>query len=328
MASGAITVNRDYQRTSKVWPPAARSYLMDTILLGYPIPKLSLYQKTDLRTRRTVKEIVDGQQRSQAILDFFTDKFRITGKSEFSGRTYSDLDEDAQQKFIEYQLSVDVFVGATDADIRQVFRRMNSYTVPLNRQEKRHAIYQGPFKWFIVGLSERWSQTLKDMGVMGERQLSRMADAALISEILLSLKSGIQSASEKKLDDLYSDHDESFEEEPYANWIDQALGELAEMPALHGGPLMKPYNFYSLTLARIHTHAGPVPALQEAFAMQGRQRVNTSTAEARLTELAAALEEPTATSQFARFVEATSKATNRVNQRRARFSVLSEMLTN
>jgi len=40
MKAGSIVVNRDYQRTDTVWPPAARSYLIETILLGYPIPKI------------------------------------------------------------------------------------------------------------------------------------------------------------------------------------------------------------------------------------------------------------------------------------------------
>jgi len=65
--NGDIVVNRDYQRSDKVWPPAARSYLIESILLGYPIPQLYLYPKTDLKSKKTIREIVDGQQRSQAI---------------------------------------------------------------------------------------------------------------------------------------------------------------------------------------------------------------------------------------------------------------------
>jgi hypothetical protein len=68
MREKSIIVNHDYQRSDKVWPPAARSYLIETILLGFPIPKLSLYQTTDLKTKKTKKEIVDGQQRSQVML--------------------------------------------------------------------------------------------------------------------------------------------------------------------------------------------------------------------------------------------------------------------
>jgi hypothetical protein len=65
MKSKDIIVNRSYQRSDKVWPPAARSYLVETVLLGYPIPKLSLHQRTDVKSRKVISEIVDGQQRSR-----------------------------------------------------------------------------------------------------------------------------------------------------------------------------------------------------------------------------------------------------------------------
>ncbi len=41
-----ITINHDYQRTDKVWPISAKSNLIDTILNGYPIPKLIFSQMT------------------------------------------------------------------------------------------------------------------------------------------------------------------------------------------------------------------------------------------------------------------------------------------
>src|ERR1017187_6179965 len=182
MQEKSIVVNHDYQRSDKVWPPAARSYLVETILLGYPIPKLSLYQTTDLKSKKTKKEIVDGQQRSQVIFDFLQGAFRLTGKGPFGGKKFSQLETEEQQQFVDYALTVDVFVSATSSEIRQVFRRMNSYTVPLNPQEKRHATHQGELKWFIVELVERYSEALKTMGVFGERQLSRMADASLLSD--------------------------------------------------------------------------------------------------------------------------------------------------
>jgi hypothetical protein len=93
MADRSIVVNKRYQRSERVWPTPARSYLIDTILSGYPIPKLSLYQKTDLKTRQTIKEIVDGQQRSKAVFDFFNDALKITGRSKWAGNRYSTLEE-------------------------------------------------------------------------------------------------------------------------------------------------------------------------------------------------------------------------------------------
>jgi hypothetical protein len=72
---GEIVVNREYQRSDKIWPSDARSFLIETIILGFSMLKISLYSKTDLKTRKPYKEIVDGQQRSAAIRVFYTGKF-------------------------------------------------------------------------------------------------------------------------------------------------------------------------------------------------------------------------------------------------------------
>ena len=49
------------------------------------IPCLSSVPSEDeLRTRKTVYEIIDGQQRSQAILEFFNDDFRLSTSSVLS----------------------------------------------------------------------------------------------------------------------------------------------------------------------------------------------------------------------------------------------------
>ena len=168
MTSREIVVNRDYQRSDKVWPPAARSYLIESILLDYPVPKLFLYPKTDLKSKKTIKEIVDGQQRSQAILDFYNNKLRISARSRFSeakGKLYHQLNEELQGNFLSYSLSVDLLQQATPDEIRESFRRINSYTVPLNPEEIRHAVYQGDFKWFVNELSSKYDKTFENLGI-------------------------------------------------------------------------------------------------------------------------------------------------------------------
>ena len=85
------------------------------------MPKLSLYQKTDLKSRKTIKEIVNGQQRSEAIRAFYADELRLSGHSEFAGKRFKQLEEEHQQRFLWSGLPVDVFVGATDAEIVQCF---------------------------------------------------------------------------------------------------------------------------------------------------------------------------------------------------------------
>ncbi len=208
-----IVVNREYQRSEKVWPPSARSFLIETILLGYPIPKLYLYQVTDLKSRKTIKHIVDGQQRSYTILDYYENKFPLSRTSELDelrGKRFDELPDEFKQKFVDYALSVDLFVSATDDEIREVFRRINSYTVPLNPEEKRHSQWQGDFKWFIYKLSKKYDQTLIKLGIFKDRQLIRMSDAKMFSEITFAFLYGIKTTTSPSLDGLYRDFDEDF----------------------------------------------------------------------------------------------------------------------
>lgn len=326
MASGAIVINHEYQRTNKVWPPAAKSYLIDTILHGYPIPKLCLFQKTDLKSKKTVKEIVDGQQRSQAILDFFEDRLKIGGKSRFSGRTYSGLDEDDQQLFVAYSVTTDVFVGATDDDIRQVFRRMNSYTVPLNPQEQRHATHQGEFKWFIVDLSERFAGVLKTIGVFSEKQLSRMADAALFTEMVMAMQDGIQTASKAKLNAFYEIHEASFPNEAeMLRRISEAFSVLLTWETIHGGNLMRPYNFYCLLPAITHCQH-PLEKLNVVFPTKPQPSFDKDIVLANFGSLAAALDDGDDDGRFAQFVRAASSATNTKANRETRFKLICKAL--
>jgi len=320
MKTGDIKVNKDYQRSSAIWPPAARSYLIDTILHGYPVPKLSLFQKTDLKSRTTVKEIVDGQQRSQAIRDFYEGVLRISGHSEFRGKTFEQLDDDEKSRFLSYAVTADIFAAATDVEIREVFRRINSYNVPLNPAETRHATFQGEFKWFIVGQCERHSQTLKSLGVFSEPQLGRMYDAALFSEVCRTLLYGIDHASEPKLKELYRDRDEELPEESIlSSAIADGVRALVEWTGLHGTSLFKPFNVYSLLTVVAHLTRG-FEKLQGEFRVSSPAPISVANSEAGLARLATALDEGDPESPYKSFVVACAAKTNRKDPRRTRFS--------
>lgn len=131
---GLITVNEEYQRNAGIWASYARSFFIESILLEYPIPKIFLYSKVDLRTRSTIKEIVDGQQRSHALTSFYNRKFKLSSKietEELKGKNYNQLSEEFQSKFISYSLPIDEFRGVQPVEIQDSFRRMNASNVPL-----------------------------------------------------------------------------------------------------------------------------------------------------------------------------------------------------
>lgn len=325
-----IIVNRDYQRSDKVWPPAARSFLIESVLLEYPIPKLSLYQVTDIKSKETRKEIVDGQQRSRTIFDFYKNKLPLSTTCEIeeaAGKFYSDLDPKYQHKFLDYSLSIDLFLSATPKEIRETFRRINSYTVPLNPEEKRHSIYQGEFKWYIYNLSKTYDQSLINIGLFTEKQLIRMADAKLFSEIIHTLLNGITTSVAKSLDDLYKDNDLNF---PFKKYLDirinQAMDIIFELEDIHKGPLMKPFNFYTLVLALIHTNK-PVDTLLSIYQPKKDYEHDRNIVISNLTSLADSLNYPDKPpSKFKKFVLATLSKTNGAPARTTRFEFFCKAL--
>lgn len=302
-----VVINRDYQRQDRVWPSAARSFLIETILLGYPVPKLSFYQKTDLTTRKTIKEIVDGQQRSMTILKFFEDDYRLSRTFEIEearGKSFSQLPEDLQTDFLDYALSVDLFKAASEDEIREAFRRINSYTVPLNNEEQRHAQYQGEFKWYAYELSKSLDKNLLAMGVFTERQLVRMQDTKLFCEITHAYFHGIKTTNTKMLDTLYKDHDkeDDFADRKFLeNSISDAVNYFLALEEIHGTPLMKTHVFYSLILAYLHSNHD-IESLRESVESQGM--ADREVVVSNLTLLSDELESSNDNGEFSEFYKA------------------------
>lgn len=263
-----IIVNRDYQRSDKVWPASAKSFLIETILLDFPVPKIAFFQKTDLKTKKTIREIVDGQQRSSAIRDFFKGKFKLSKTiehDELKNKNFDELDEELQGRFLGYSLSVDLFTDATSEDIAEVFRRINSYNVPLNPEEQRHANFQGDFKWFVSRVSKRLHKKFVSAGIFNEKKIVRMEDNKLLTDICHALRYGITTTKREHLDKLYKDLDSNFREaDQYAEAIEYAFAKLNDFPEILNGPLMKPNSVYALVLALIHVR-DPFPKLAESF---------------------------------------------------------------
>ena len=330
MAKKDIIVNKDYQRSDEVWPDAANSFLIETILLRYPMPKLSLRQITELQRKSVYKEIVDGQQRSRAIKDFFDGKLRLskTLRTErFRGRVYDELEKDDKETFLAYQLNVDLYLGTTNAQVREIFRRINSYTIPLNPEEQRHAEFQGPMKWFINSLTEQYDEAFAKMGVFSEKQLVRMADTKLVAELIHALENGITTTNANQLRKLYEQFDVKFPRKPtYSAQITQGLDDVIAWRQLHSGGLMRPYQVYSLVLAVIHVRHR-LEVFQPVFPLDRKKSINERVAVVNLSRLAAALDDGVAPQRLKSFIDASAEKTNVKKERQTRFVWFCRALT-
>lgn len=330
-SSKVLRINRQYQRSDEVWPEAARSFLIETVILGFPVPKLTLRQTTDVKKLKTYKEIVDGQQRTKAFVDFFRGALKLTNNietEELRGSTINEIPEGMREQFVSYSIGADILVGASDEEVREVFRRINSYTVPLNPEEQRHAIYQGAFKWFIYDLSRACEKIFVTLGTFGEKEFVRMQDAKLLTEICHALNFGITTTSKKNLDSIYKGWDEEFaSRDKYFKRITKALRYLAGIENLANSALAKPHNMYALMLATTHAQA-PVETLAVSLNQDPAKFLPDENIEENFAQLANALDaEEGAPARFQSFKDANSGKTNVKSQRETRFKWFYKALT-
>src|ERR1700694_1598960 len=152
-----LVPNKDYQRGSGLWPQSAKSYFIDTILKEFTFPKIYFHERVDMKTKRPRREIVDGQQRMSTIAEFVDNQFALGKNAEgLEGKKFDQLTEDQQLAFYSYTVSVNVIRNADRAEILQMFRRMNAYTLPLNAPEKRHSEFFGEFNDWVNTFLDRF----------------------------------------------------------------------------------------------------------------------------------------------------------------------------
>ncbi|MFJ9146930.1 DUF262 domain-containing protein [Streptomyces sp. NPDC102270] len=207
-----LILNPKFQR-GPVWPSPARSYLIDSILRGYPIPKLLLRTTVDRDTRRTIRDVVDGQQRLRAIIDFASGKFALGPKAgDLKGLRYANLDDDLKDSFLEYKLTCEQLINATDEDVLEVFVRINSYAIPVNEAELRNARFDNDFSALVKSIVRR-VKPLWDLGVISNRDRVRMSDQSFVAEILGFWLEGVTDGGEPRITRLYETCKESTPDE-------------------------------------------------------------------------------------------------------------------
>jgi len=317
-----LVINRSYQRSSGIWPEFAKSYFIDTILEGYPFPKVYFYQTYDKSRKKPLREVVDGQQRIAAIVDFFNNKFKLTSASKnYCGKSFLELPEDKQQEFTMSTVLADVILAAERYQLLEMFRRMNAYTVPLNSQEKRHSTFQGRFKWFINDLTDEFSPFLEEFQVFTPKQILRMADAEFFAELVIVLEKGIVHKANKAIDDMYRRFDKVFpNEKRYHDIIAGFFKEIMHhFGDLRGTFMMKSYVMHSLFASMVHLRYG-IPGGLENLGIEpiGVFYSDLDRALEGLQELAAAHETQDTDGELADYVRACLNTTTKAAQRATR----------
>lgn len=243
-----------FQRRS-VWSDKARSYLIDSILRGKPIPKIFMRQDINPKTRKTIREVVDGQQRLRTIFSFLQDGFKInkTHHPEHGGKFYSELPKDAQAGILKYELSVDLLLDAPDKEVLDIFARLNSYAVKLNAQELRNSQYFGAFKQTAYSLAFEYVSFWVQNKIFTDAGILRMNEVELVSELLIAMIDGTK--SRKAIDTYYDKYDDELKGE--TKLTKEFRVTMDTIGAISGGALKEtvfasPVLFYSLFCSIYH----------------------------------------------------------------------------
>ena len=154
---GKLIVQPDFQRQF-VWDTTKASRLIESALLGIPIPVVYISQEQDSR-----EYVIDGQQRLTSFFSFmdgtFPDggDFKLTGLKvfgELNGIKYCNLKDDIQDVIRYFKIRTITFNKDSNQDLKfEIFERLNTGSVQLNDQELRNCIYRGPFNVLLKELS-------------------------------------------------------------------------------------------------------------------------------------------------------------------------------
>jgi hypothetical protein len=157
-----IDLSPPWQR-SDVWSRARQRGLIESLLLGIPLPAVILHEQTDYRMA-----VIDGKQRLTAISQFVSDTFPLSRAqfirksregsgnplAECNGRHFSRLPHWAQRKIRSTRLNIVKFRKLHPDMLYRVFELYNTAGTRLNAVEIRNAVYhENPIHQLLFKLS-------------------------------------------------------------------------------------------------------------------------------------------------------------------------------
>lgn len=154
ISDNEIDLSPDFQR-DYVWKQRQKTRLVESILLGIPLPAFYFNQDND-----GTFQVVDGVQRLSTISLFMKDRHTLDRYDleylvDLHGLRYSELPPAALRRFRSTQIVVHVIEPQTPDEVKyDIFSRVNTLGSPLSAQEIRHAMSKGKSRHLLKQLSE------------------------------------------------------------------------------------------------------------------------------------------------------------------------------
>lgn len=195
-----LDFDAEYQR-NYVWSTTQGKTFIESIFLDYDVPKIYFAEFPPQFNKRT--EVVDGQQRLKTIYSFFKNEFTTSSDTVYRGKKISDLsfDElpaDAQEHFLEFQLTIVKLIDFETEIIKDMFWRYQMGE-PLNAAEKRRSL-PGSYVNIVNELAS--NEFFQIVGFDNNRYGFEDASAKVLQQRLI----GISSMTPDRLIKTYKDY--------------------------------------------------------------------------------------------------------------------------
>lgn len=198
--SGDIIISPQFQRLFR-WNIEQRTRLIESILLGIPIPPIFVAEDKDGRW-----ELVDGLQRLSTIITFFgllkddrqDDNYWIMEAGdlvkELEGYDSMNLPEKFMRNIKRTYCRVEIIKWDSQYDMRyELFNRLNTGGEPLKPQEIRNCIFRGISDEFNLLLNElAQNSDFQNLIDIPENKKKELFDEELVLRFFAILKSDLE----------------------------------------------------------------------------------------------------------------------------------------
>lgn len=325
---GSLILDPKYQR-NPIWSIGQKCFLVDSLISGSPIPQvyINVQTKTTKDNRETLYEVVDGQQRLRAILEFMNGEYSLvktTAKSypvskfyePHIGKRYSELPNNLQESIWNYSLAVQELREWKDEEIRALFRRLNYVVEKLTKQELRHSQYFGEFVEAVESLANNtfWN----DVGLFNRGDYRRMRDVEFVSELFIILIDGIQDG-QKTLDGFYAEYDVNFLRRTYyVLRFRQIINSLKTIQKfLSDSRFNQKADFYALFAAVAEMSSRKRKSVNLNYALKNLNKLNRELQK----------EPETYTGRVSRYYNTVIEGPNKLSKREVRTQILKEIIS-
>jgi|GEM_PF-498956 len=206
---GELNISPWYQRRA-VWSSSHKAYLINSIFETMPVPSIYIRHAIDLDLEKTVKEVVDGQQRLRSVIEYKANEFSARHPDHKRRVLFRDLLPAQRQAFLMAKLPVAYLIGADDTDVIEIFGRLNAVSKTLNAQEKRSALYSGEFHQYCLREAATRLSIWRGLGVFTATNISRMDEVQFTAELSMALEGGMSDFSAARINKAYKDWDNDF----------------------------------------------------------------------------------------------------------------------